>query len=260
MNIIACCKVVPEEQDIAINGDRTVNLDKAAPKISQYDLNAIEAATQLAAAAEGGSVTALSVGGKKALENSKVRKDILSRGPDSLALLIDDAFEGALPVLPDQTASALASAARKIGFDLVLCGEGSGDLYAQQVGILIGEKLGVPCINAVSKIEISGNGVKVERSLEDEVEVLQIPLPAVLSVTTDINIPKIPTMKSILAAGKKPVNAMSAQDAGFSVGPAPSTMKSILAPEQVNRLGNIIEGDSDEKIAAFVENLRKVLN
>lgn len=254
MNIIACCKVVPEEQDISISGDRSVNLDKAALKISQYDLNAVEAATQLG---EGNTITALSIGGKKALDNSKIRKDILSRGPDSLAVVIDDAFESALP---DQTASVLAAAAKKLGFDLVLCGEGSGDLYAQQVGILLGEKLGVPCINAVSKIEVAGNSVTVERSLEDEVEVLQLPLPAVLSVTTDINVPKIPTMKSILAAGKKPVNAMSPADAGYSAGAAPTTMKSILAPEQVDRLNIIVEGDSDDNIAAFVENLRKVLN
>ena len=254
MNIIACCKVVPEEQDISINGDRSVNLDKAAPKISQYDLNAIEAATQLS---EGNTITALSAGGKKYLENSKIRKDILSRGPDALAVLIDDAFEGALP---ERSASALAAGAKKIGFDLILCGEGSGDLYAQQVGMLLGEMLGVPCINAVSKIETNGNSVTVERSLEDEVEVLQLQLPAVLCVTTDINVPKIPSMKAILAAGKKPVNVMSAADVGYSAGPAAATLKSVLAPEQADRLHVIIEGDSDENIAAFVENLRKALN
>ena len=254
MNIIACCKVVPEEQDISINGDRSVNLDKAAPKISQYDLNAVEAATQLG---EGNTITALSAGGKKYLENSKIRKDILSRGPDALAVLIDDALEGALP---EQSAAALAAGAKKIGFDLILCGEGSGDLYAQQVGMLLGEMLGVPCINAVSKIEANGNSVTVERSLEDEVEVLQLQLPAVLCVTTDINVPKIPSMKAILAAGKKPVNVMSAADAGYAAGPAAVTLKSVLAPEQVDRLHVIIEGDSDENIAAFVENLRKALN
>lgn len=255
MNIIACCKVVPEEQDIFVKGDRTISLEKAAPKISQYDLNAIEAAAQLAAA-EGGKVVALSMGGKKALENSKVRKDILSRGPDSLALVIDDALEGALP---DQTASVLAGAAKSIGFDLILCGEGSGDLYAQQVGVLLGEKLHVPCINAVSKIERDGDGVKVERSLEDEVEVLRIPLPAVLALTTDINLPKIPTMKAILAAGKKPVDVISPADAG-GLGTAASSMRSVLAPEQVERLNVIIEGDSDDNITAFVDHLRKILN
>lgn len=256
MNIIACVKIVPEEQDITVSGDRTLNLDKAAPKISQYDLNAIEAATQLASAIEGSTVTALTVGGKASLENSKVRKDLLSRGPDSMTAVIDDSLNGALGAA---TSDILAGAAKKLGFDLILCGEGSGDLYAQQVGVLLGEKLGVSCINAVSKIEISGNVARVERELEDEVEVLEVPLPAVLSVTTDINVPKIPTMKSILAAGKKPVNVMSVADTGATAS-TPSQMKSVLAPEQVDRLNVIIEGDADDKIAAFVDNLRKVLN
>lgn len=256
MNIIACVKIVPEEQDISINSDRTVNLDKAEPKISQYDLNAIEAAVQLAAAAEGGTVTALSVGGKKYLENSKVRKDLLSRGPDSLTAVIDDSLAGSLGAA---TSDILAGAAKKAGFDLIICGEGSGDLYAQQVGMLLGVKLGVPCINAVSKIEVAGNSIKAERSLEDEVEVLEIPLPAVISVTTDINVPKIPSMKAILAAGKKPVNVMALADTGAAAS-APASMKSILAPEQVDRLNVIIEGDSDDNIAAFVENLKKALN
>lgn len=256
MNIIACVKVVPEEQDITVEGDRTLNLDKAASKISQYDLNAIEAAVQLAAGAEGSTVTALSVGGKAALENSKVRKDLLSRGPDSLVAVIDDSLVGALGA---GTSDILAGAARKVSFDLIICGEGSGDLYAQQVGFLLGEKLGVPCINAVSKIEAANNALKVERSLEDEVEVLELPLPAVISVTADINVPKIPSMKAILAAGKKSVQVLSLADTGATAS-APAQLKSILAPEQVDRLNVIVEGDADDKIAAFVENLKKVLN
>jgi electron transfer flavoprotein beta subunit len=247
---------VPEEQDIAVGADRRLVLDKAGPKISQYDLNAVEAAVELAAAAGGSTVTTLSVGGKKYLENSKVRKDLLSRGPDSLTAVIDDSLAGSLGAA---TAEVLAGAAQKVGFDLILCGEGSGDLYAQQVGLLLGEKLGVASINAVSKIELNGSSLTVERSLEEEVEVLEVPLPAVISVTTDINTPKIPSMKAILGAGKKPVNVLALAE----VCPAPSKpaeMKSILAPEQADRLHVIIEGDSDDNIAAFVENVRKALN
>lgn len=254
MKIIVCCKVVPEEQDIVIKADRSVNIEKAAAKISQYDLNAIEAAMQLAGDAD--EVIALSAGSREHLDNTKIRKDILSRGPARLELVMDDALAEALP---DVTADVLAAAARKIGFDVILCGEGSGDLYAQQVGILLGEKLGAATINAVQSIALEGKGIKVERALEDETEVLQMPLPAVLAVTSDINVPKIPTMKAILAAGKKPATAATCADFGATVGAGESRMQSILAPEQADRLHNIIEGDSEEKIAAFVENLRKVL-
>jgi electron transfer flavoprotein beta subunit len=256
MNILVCCKIVPEEQDISINSDRTVNLGKAEWKISQYDLNAVEAGVELAAAVGESTVVALSAGDRKSTENSKVRKDILSRGPDSLVLVSDDSLAGALP---DRTAEALAGAAKKLGFDLILCGEGSGDLYAQQTGILLGEKLGVPCLNAVSGISVDGGAARVERSLEDEVEVLAFPLPAVLMVTTDINTPRIPGMKAILAAGKKPVTIYSAQDAGCGEAPPLSVARSVLAPERLDRLGNVMEGDSDENIAAFAENVRKAL-
>lgn len=118
MKIITCYKCVPDEQDIAVNNaDGSLDFSKADAKISQYDLNAIEAACQLKQQAAEAQVTALSVGGK-ALTNAKGRKDVLSRGPDELIVVIDDQFEQALP---QQTASALAAAAQKAGFDLILC-------------------------------------------------------------------------------------------------------------------------------------------
>ncbi len=80
--------------------------------------------------------------------------------------------------------------------------EGSADLYAQQVGVQLGELLGIPVINSVSKITVEDNKCIAERSLEDELEVLEISLPAVICVTTDINQPRIGGMKEILAAGK----------------------------------------------------------
>lgn len=149
MKIITCYKCVPDEQDIAVNNaDGSLDFSKADAKISQYDLNAIEAACQLKQQAAEAQVTALSVGGK-ALTNAKGRKDVLSRGPDELIVVIDDQFEQALP---QQTASALAAAAQKAGFDLILCGDGSSDLYAQQVGLLVGEILNIRQLTASAKL------------------------------------------------------------------------------------------------------------
>lgn len=90
MKIITCYKCVPDEQDIAINNaDGTLDFSKADSKISQYDLNAIEAACQLKQQLGDAQVVAMSVGGK-ALTNAKGRKDVLSRGPDELIVVIDD--------------------------------------------------------------------------------------------------------------------------------------------------------------------------
>ncbi|GKX53014.1 putative electron transfer flavoprotein FixA [Budvicia aquatica] len=257
MNIIACYKLVPEEQDIAVNADGSLDLSKAEFKISQFDLNAIEAAVELKTLAAEGNITALSVGASP-LENIKARKDVLSRGPDDLTVVIDESLNQA-PAY--HIARALAAAAKQIPFDVMICGDGSGDLYSQQVGILTGELLGIPSINGISKILACQSGsLKAERALEDEVEVLDIPLPAIISVSTDINAPQIPSMKSILAAAKKPVSVLQLGD--LNIGEIPSLAETLCvqAPKQKQRMRVIIEGDGEEQLAEFAEHLRKVLN
>lgn len=254
MNIIACVKIVPEEQDITVNSDQSLNIEKAASKISLYDLNALEAATKLAG--EGDKVIALSVGGAR-LANSKMHKDILSRGADELYLVSDPALENALPSV---SSKVIAAAAAKIGYDLILCGEGSSDLYAQITGILAASTLGVPVVNCASKVSASGSSVTVERSLDAEMEEVSMACPAVVCVSSDINTPAIPNMKAILSAGKKPVINLALADLGVNAGSSDTTMQSIQAPKQKDRLHNIIEGDSDDNLAAFAENLRKALN
>ncbi|MDA6501897.1 hypothetical protein OSL21_10225, partial [Escherichia coli] len=90
MKIITCFKLVPEEQDIVVTPEYTLNFDNADAKISQFDLNAIEAASQLAT--DDDEIASLTVGGSL-LQNSKVRKDVLSRGPHSLYLVQDAQLE-----------------------------------------------------------------------------------------------------------------------------------------------------------------------
>lgn len=254
MKIITCFKLVPEEQDIVVTQERSLNFDRAEAKISQFDLNAMEAAAQLTA--EGDEIVALTVGGSL-LQNSKVRKDVLSRGPNSLFLVQDAQLEHSLP---RDTAQALACAAKSIGFDLMIFGEGSGDLYAQQVGLLVGELLQLPIINAVSSIQRNGGHVLVERALEDEIEVIDLPLPAVLCVTSDINTPRIPSMKAILGAGKKPVTQWQASDIGWTPTPPLAELVEIVVPPQAERKRIILENDSPEAIAELAEHLKKALN
>ncbi|EDP99950.1 electron transfer flavoprotein [Shewanella benthica] len=256
MKIITCYKLVPEEQDIAVKADASLDTSKAAPKISQFDLNAIETAVEIKALVGECKITALSIGGK-ALDNPKARKDILSRGPDDLTVVVDEKFEQALP---HQTARVLAAAAQKTGFDLIICGDGSGDLYAQQVGLQLGELLEVATINAVSKIVSAQDGkITVERALDDEVEVLEITLPAVISVSADINEPSIPSMKTILAAARKPVTKLSVEDIELAEIPVLVESVSVLAPEHTERKQIIIHGDDEAQIAEFAEHLRKAL-
>ena len=252
MHIVSCFKVVPEEQDIVVTPDQKLSFDRADFKISQFDLNGIEAAVQLAG--EGDVVTALSVGGK-ILENSKLKKDVLSRGPSELCLVKDDAaFEGALA---ETTASAIAAAARTTGFDLLVFGEGSGDLYAQQTGLLAARMLGVPCVNAVSSIEKTEAGIRVERSLENEVEVIELPLPAAVCVTSDINVPRIPTMKAILGAGTKPAKTLSTADIGWTAPVKTVELDAIEVPPRKERAHEVLEGDS--AVADFAARIKSAL-
>ena len=254
VHILVCYKIVPEEQDIVVNADKTLSFERAELKLGQYDLNAVEAGMQLTEAA-GGTVSSLTVGGDE-VKNSKMQKSILSRGPHSNYAVCSPSLAGADC---NTTAKTLALAAGKIGhWDLILCGEGSSDLYSQQVGIQLGELLGVPSVNAVSSIAADGGKLVVERTLESEVETLSVPLPAVLSVTSDINTTRVPSMKEIMGAGKKPSTIWSGDDLAVPEDRAEETI-SLLAPKQADRKCVVVEGDSNDSVASFLRLIRSEL-
>jgi electron transfer flavoprotein beta subunit len=254
MNIIVCYKLIPDSEDMVIKPDGSISLDQAEQVISEYDLLAVEAGLQLVEK-NGGKLMALSVGTDKLL-NSKAKKDILSRGPDELYLVTDAALGYGDT---NQTAKALVAAIQKIGdYDLLLFGEGSGDLYFQQVGLQVGELLGLPTLNAVSKIDAADGKLVVERSLEDEINVYSLPLPAAISVTTDINVPRLPSMKEILKAGKKPVMEWTMQDITLSGDGKPRVdIVSVRAPKAADRKRIQIDGKAEEVAQTLVGYLSK---
>lgn len=252
MNIVAAFKVVPDDQDIQVAGDGTLDYSKAHRIASTYDLNAIEAAAQLAAATEGSKVVAVTVGAKD-IDDSKLKKNVLARGVDELFMTADDALAN---MDAHATAAALAELLGKVeAYDVILCGDGSADDYAQQVDVQLAAKLGVPVVNAATKIEAQDGALLVERTLEDVVEVVEVPLPAVVSVSPDIALPRIPGMKDILAAGKKP---MDVAGAGAPVESALETV-SCLAPKQADRKREILEASADGAIAQFAAALKAAL-
>ena len=250
MKVVACFKISPEAQDIKTRSDRTLDLSQAQWKIGTYDLNTIEAARQLADEC-GGTVIGLSASGA-ALGNPKSAKDALSRGLDELVTVIDDAAGSAESF---QTATLLAHAIEQIsGVDLVLCGAGSSDQYTQQVGNQLSAILGWPGINAVDAIKSNGQSVTVDRALENGVQVIEVTLPAVLTLTAGINTPRIAGMKDILAAGKKPITALDFEGLSEPTG----RCESELAPELMDRRHIIIEGapaDAAAELAAYLKAL-----
>ena len=252
MNIVAAFKVVPDDQDIQVSADRTLDYSKAKNTVSAYDLNAIEAAAQLAAATQGSKVVAVTVGGAD-IDDSKLKKNVLARGVDELYMTADDACKG---LDAHGTAAVLADLVGKVGgFDVILCGDGSADDYAQQVDVQLAARLGVPVVNGATRIAAKGGALEVERTLEDVVETVEVPLPAVVSVAPDIAEPRIPGMKDILAAGKKPMN-VAAADASFD---AKVEVVSCQAPEQAERKLEIMDASEDGAIERFAAALKAAL-
>jgi electron transfer flavoprotein beta subunit len=249
MKIIATVKASPEAQDISAKPDRSLSMERAAIKWGNYDLNAVEAARVLADETSGTAI-GLSVG-TSALDNSKLRKDVLSRGLDELETLADDSYDG---LDSFQTATLLADGVRQIGdVDLVLCGAGSSDQYNQEVGVQLGAILGWNTLNSVEAISVEGDHLVVERQLEGSVQSIEVGLPAVLSLTSSANTPRIAGMKEILAAGKKPTTQLNATAA---VPAAAASTDSVLAPEHVARRQQLFDGEPAEAAAQLAAVLK----
>ena len=247
MRIVACIKATPDDADITVGADRSLDFSRAQAKIGAYDLNAIEAVRQLADQV-GAEVVGVTVGAA-AWENTKLRKDALSRGLDSLVIVAAEADADTF-----QTATALAEAIAGLGeCDLVLLGAGSSDRYAQQVGNVLGALLDRPTLNQVNAVSFVDGGIRVERLLEDAEQVLEVQLPAVLSLTSGANVPRIAGMKDILAAGKKPVS-----ETGSAPVAATARTISLLAPEQVDRRRQIVVGDPAETAAQLAQFLKSL--
>ncbi len=243
MKVLVATKVVLDSEDIAVNSDRSLDYSKSKAKISEYDTNALEVATTLGA----DSIKVISVG-NKLIDDSKVKKNILSRGADELLYASSDAYEN---LDAHATAKLLAELANKAdGFDLIILGDGSADHMAQQVDVQLARELSLPLVTAVSKIEVEGDALKLERILEDRTQVVKVALPAVVSVVPDVAQARIPGMKDILAAGKKPNEKVELGEVSNSIEEI-----SRLAPEQVDRAQNVSEANEDS-IAQFVEALK----
>jgi electron transfer flavoprotein beta subunit len=232
-----------------------LDFGSAALKIGDYDLNALEEGAQLAAAT-GSEFVALTANDGRA-EDSKLRKNVLSRGPEANYSAVDDSLASADSY---NTAQALKAAIAKIGdYDLILTGEGSADSYSQQVGIQLGALLGIPALNAVNSIALDGDKATITRLLDDEVETLEVQLPAVFQLASSINTPRIPSMKDILGAGKKPSTTFSAADLGLSPADNLCAVVSTLAPEQKARACEVMEGADEDTLNAFVAKIKAAM-
>ena len=250
MNIAVCFKYVIDEADITVNAaDGSLKMERASRKISDYDRNAIEEGARWAKES-GGTMTVVSAG-SAAIKTGF--KDALSRGADSAIYICNEAFENASSAT---IAKSLAAVLEKGGYNLIIFGEGSSDMYSQQVGPRVAELLGLPTVTFVNSITIDGNKLTAERKLEDEVEIICCELPAVVTILDTINKPKIPGMKQIIDAKKKPLHELTIEELGI----AAEELRMLSAEESkvegiVSDRKRIIFGGSPGEAAAELVNV-----
>ena len=254
MNMIVCCKQVidPEAPPASFKVDETANKvvppQGVPPVISPFDENAVEAALKIKDA-QGGKITAISMGTN--LLRDVVKKP-LSMGADELVLLEDEAFvEGDAW----STAYALATAIKKIGeYDLIFCGRQSADWDGGQVGSGIAEILGLPSVTLAKKVDVTDGKVKVERVTSDGYEVVEVTLPAVITVSNELGEARYPTIKGIMTAKRKEPVVWKPADIGVDPSQLGVTGRrtKLLKLFQPVREGKceIIEGESVEEAAA----------
>ncbi len=206
MKLAVCIKRVPDMDvrfKIAPSGKA---IDEAGLKfdISDFDGYAVEAALQLKEKQNTGEVVVISLGGDVVQET--LRK-ALSMGADRAVQLKHD---GA-PVDSFAIASALAAELKDGGYDLVFFGRMSIDTAHGATGAIVAELLGLPCVNAISKLEFEGRTAKMRRELEGAYELVECALPAVVTIDEGIARPRYPSLKGIMAAKKKPLEVKPAQ-------------------------------------------------
>ncbi|MDO8473309.1 MAG: electron transfer flavoprotein subunit beta/FixA family protein [Dehalococcoidia bacterium] len=217
MNVIVCCKQVldPEAPPASFKIDPAANKvippQGVAPVISPFDEQAVEAALRIKDKNPGSKITVLTMG--VGLVREVVKKP-LSMGADELILLEDAAYDGGDSW---SNATALAAAIKKIGvFDLIITGRQAADWDSGQVGSGIAELLGLPSVTVARKIEVANGKAKVERVVADGYEVIELDLPAVVTVSNELGEPRYATLKGIMAAAKKQPITWKPADIGIS--------------------------------------------
>ena len=248
MNIIVCAKQVVDVSEMKIDPNtKKPILDGVPQKISDIDKNAMEEALKIKEK-HGGKITVLTVGPSDAKERVK---ELLAMGAD----------EGVIVTPPEKhdyyvVTSLLAEAIKKIGnYDLVLCGEASIDLFSGQVGPRLAGLLNIPQITYAQKIDAEKDKVIAVRDMGDKAVTVESSYPVVITVTKEINEPRLPSLMQILAAANKPINEWDSSSLTTSITPLVDTVE--LKGVSMERKNIVFKDDIDESVKQLVESLVK---
>ncbi|MCX6835669.1 MAG: electron transfer flavoprotein subunit beta/FixA family protein [candidate division Zixibacteria bacterium] len=248
MNVVVLVKQVPEIALIKVDSAANKVVYPEGPGIvNPQDEYAIEEGLRIRDKL-GGKCTVISVGGER---TESALRNCLALGVDDALLLCDPLFDGS-----DQQAIAkiLAAGIKKMGeVDIVLAGRQAIDSDASQVPGAVAANLGLPQAMFVKKFESIGDGkATVYRTTEDGYDVVELTLPAVVSVVKEINEPRLPSLKGKMAAKKKEIKKWSAADLGLdgaNLGANSGTTQVSVAPPPARPKGEMITGETSEEIA-----------
>jgi len=253
MNIIVCIKQVPETTDVKIDPEtNTLIREGVASIINPFDTYALEEAIRLKERF-GGKVTCLTMGPPQARE---ALKEAIALGVDEAALLSDRAFAGSDTLA---TSYVLAKGIEKLKpYDLVLCGKQASDGDTAQVGPGISTHLGIPQVTYVKKIEEIGRGkARVYRMVEEGYEIIELPIPCVMTVVKEINEPRLPSLKGKMRAKKAEIREFRAEDINadaemIGLNGSPTKVVKVFTPPPRSG-GRMLQGEPDEVAGELAE-------
>ena len=261
LRIIVCAKEIPDPEaplsDVRVDAEKMEVIVDAPQVISPFDENALEAALRIKEDMDA-KITVLSMG--KKVSDTVLRKT-LAAGADELILLQDDTFE---KLDSHSVASALADAIRKIGeYDLVLTGRQAGDWDSGQVGLILGEMLGLPCISLAREIKIEDGSVLVKKHIPEGYERVRAKMPALVTVSNEVGelryISRTKMLKMLRVAGSIP--SWSAEDLGVTHEALKKMgIIELSSPPDMGRDCQFLDGatpdEKAEKLAAVFKALR----
>lgn len=252
MQVVALAKqTFDTEAKIALDSQGKINREGVNLIMNPYDEFAVEEALRIKEK-HGGEVTVISLGGAKAQD---ILRQALAMGADKAVHITADELE---EIDEYTTATIIAKALSGMEYDLVLAGWRAIDDGSAQVAGRVAEILGLPMVNMVIKLEIEGNKAVATREIEGGCEVVEVPLPAVITAQKGLNEPRYPTMKGIMQAKKKPMNKLTLADLGLElqeIAPKVRVQKYFLPSPRAQ--GKIITGEPAEAVANLVKLLRE---
>jgi electron transfer flavoprotein beta subunit len=258
MEIVVCVKRVPDTAELEIEINRSgsgIEERDLAYGVNEWDNFAIEAALALKEE-HGGKVTAITIGGE---DDEEVLRRALAMGADEAIHLSDPAFEGSDA---QGIATILHKAISARPFDLVLTGAVSSDRSSGQVGGMLAALLDIPQVVLATDLKIEGGKATVAHEVEGGLErVVELDLPALVSVQTGLNEPRYVSIRGIRKVSSMEIPLQNASELGLdasSLGAAGAmvTVEEIFLPPKGDG-AEMLEGDDEEMVEQLVGKLRE---